>query len=179
MKFYVDVILPLPLPKPFTYGIPEEFVAKVQVGKRIVVPFGKSKFYTGIVLEVHQKAPTTYEVKPMEMLLDEEAVITSQQLELWKWMSAYYLCPLGPIMKAALPSLYLLESETILERNKSAIIDWTSLSDEEHLLLEALEKAPLTFNDVMTITGKKTVAKSIGGLLTAQYIFQKQMPKAA
>jgi primosomal protein N' (replication factor Y) len=179
MKFYVDVILPLPLPKPFTYGIPEEFVAKVQVGKRIVVPFGKSKFYTGIVLEVHQKPPTTHEVKPMEMLLDEEAVITSQQLELWKWMSAYYLCPLGPIMKAALPSLYLLESETILERNKSAIIDWTSLSDEEHLLLEALEKAPLTFNDVMTITGKKTVAKSIGGLLAAQYIFQQQLLKDA
>jgi primosomal protein N' (replication factor Y) len=115
----------------------------------------------------------------MEMVLDKKASVTSQQLELWKWMSSYYLCPLGPIMKAALPSLYLLESETILERNESAIIDWASLSDEEHLLLEALEKTPLTFNDVIAITGKKTVAKSIGGLLATQYIFQQQLLKDA
>ncbi|MGB1979370.1 MAG: replication restart helicase PriA [Flavobacteriaceae bacterium] len=179
MELYADVILPLPLPKSFTYSIPREFTSEVQVGKRVVVPFGKSKFYTGIVLEVHPQAPATYEVKSMEMVLDKKASVTPQQLELWKWMSSYYLCPLGPIMKAALPSLYLLESETILERNESAIIDWASLSDEEHLLLEALEKTPLTFNDVIAITGKKTVAKSIGGLLAAQYIFQQQLLKDA
>ena len=179
MELYADVILPLPLPKSFTYSIPREFTSDVQVGKRVVVPFGKSKFYTGIVLEVHPQAPATYEVKSMEMVLDKKAIVTPQQLELWKWMSSYYLSPLGPIMKAALPSLYLMESETILERNESAIIDWASLLDEEHLLLEALEKTPLTFNDVIAITGKKTVAKSIGGLLAAQYIFQQQLLKDA
>jgi len=179
MELYADVILPLPLPKSFTYSIPREFTSDVQVGKRVVVPFGKSKFHTGIVLEVHPQAPATYEVKSMEMVLDKKASVTPQQLELWKWMSSYYLSPLGPIMKAALPSLYLMESETILERNESAIIDWASLLDEEHLLLEALEKTPLTFNDVIAITGKKTVAKSIGGLLAAQYIFQQQLLKDA
>ena len=177
MELYADIILPVPLDKPFTYGIPTQFQEEVVLGKRVVVPFGKSKFHTGIVYKVHRTPPQTYEVKPIEFLLDLRPTISEYQLQLWDWMSSYYLVPLGSILKAALPSLYLLESQTILEKNEEAEIDWPSLSEDEHLILEALEKGPLTFDDVLKITGKKTVGKSIGGLLSANYIFQQQLLK--
>ena len=177
MELYADIILPVPLDKPFTYGIPMQFQEEVVIGKRVVVPFGKSKFYTGIVYKIHPTPPQTYEVKPIEFLLDLHPTISEYQLQLWDWMSSYYLVPLGSILKAALPSLYLLESQTILEKNEEAEIDWPSLSEDEHLILEALEKGPLTFDDVLKITGKKTVGKSIGGLLSANYIFQQQLLK--
>lgn len=177
MEFYADIILPVPLDKPFTYGVPTQFQEEIALGKRVVVPFGKSKFYTGIVYKIHTTPPQSYAVKPLAFLLDHHPTISEYQLQLWDWMSSYYLVPLGSILKAALPSLYVIESQTILEKNEAAEIDWPSLSEDEHLILEALEKGPLTFDDVIKITGKKTVGKSIGGLLSAHYIFQQQLLK--
>ena len=177
MEQFADIILPLPVPKPFTYGLPSDLIKEATIGKRVIVPFGKTKFYTGIIHGLHSQPPLSYEVKPIECILDTQASVSNNQLQLWEWMANYYLCSLGLIMKAALPSVFLLESETILEKNETATIDWDALGEEEHLLLEALEKGPLTFNDTRNIIGKKTIGKHVGNLLASHYVFQQQLLK--
>lgn len=102
MKF-ADVILPLPLPGTFTYALPESFADKVQVGCRLLVPFGKKKTYSGIVALLHDNKPTDYEAKDALELLDEQPVLLPNQLRLWRWIADYYLCTLGEVYKAALP----------------------------------------------------------------------------
>ncbi len=117
MKKYVDVILPLPLPKSFTYSLPDEYAEDVKIGCRVVVPFGRKKFYTAIVLNVHYCAPTGYEVKDISALLDASPILLPVQFKFWEWIANYYLCTQGDVYKAALPSGLKLESETIVEYN--------------------------------------------------------------
>ena len=117
MKKYVDVILPLPLPGTFTYALPDEVADKVVQGCRVVVHFGKKKYYTGIVYHVHYVCPKEYEVKEISALLDEEPVLLPLQFKFWQWIADYYLCTMGDVYKAALPSGLKLESETIVVYN--------------------------------------------------------------
>ena len=99
---YVDVILPVPLEGMFTYAVPENVT--VQVGQRVVVPFGRSKTYVGLVGRVHQKPPEGYTVKAIQQVMDAAPIVTEQQLKLWQWISDYYLSPIGDVYKAALPA---------------------------------------------------------------------------
>ncbi|MGC6422965.1 MAG: replication restart helicase PriA [Flavobacteriaceae bacterium] len=177
MSLFADIILPIPLPKPFTYAVPKLYEEQLAIGQRVVVPFGKMKFYTGIVYRIHHQVPLGYEVKVIDSILDVIPSITQHQIQLWEWISSYYLCPLGLIMKAAIPSVLLIESETVLAKDTSLTIEWETLTDDELLLLEALEKGPLSFADVMAITGKKAVMKSIGGLLAHKYVYLQQLLK--
>ena len=108
MKKYVDVILPLPLPKYFTYSLPDECAEEVEIGCRVIVPFGRKKFYTAIVRNVHYCAPTEYEVKDISALLDASPILLSTQFKFWEWLADYYLCTQGDVYKAALPSGSLL-----------------------------------------------------------------------
>jgi len=101
---YADVILPLPLGTTFTYALPDAFAEQVQIGCRLNVPFGKSKRYSGIVTRIHQDRPEGYEVKDALELLDASPILLPQQLKLWQWIADYYLCTLGEVYKAALPS---------------------------------------------------------------------------
>ena len=99
---YVDVILPVPLEGMFTYAVPEGTM--VQVGQRVVVPFGRSKTYVGLVGRVHQTPPEGYSVKAILQVMDAAPIVTEQQLRLWRWISDYYLSPIGDVYKAALPA---------------------------------------------------------------------------
>lgn len=99
---YVDVILPVPLQGTFTYAMPEGAVA--EVGMRVLVSFGRSKTYVGLVSRVHDVKPTGYDLKPVMQVLDDAPVVTDDQLKLWWWISDYYLSPIGDVMKAALPA---------------------------------------------------------------------------
>ena len=99
---YADVILPVPLPGTFTYAVPEGM--DVRVGERVLVAFGRSKTYLGIVARVHQEKPVGYEVKPLLQAVDAAPIVTDVQLRLWAWMSDYYLSPVGEVYKAALPA---------------------------------------------------------------------------
>lgn len=103
MQRFVDVILPLPLAETFTYGIPTEYLDKVSVGCRVSVPLGKKKHYTAIVARIHNDEPQEYTVRLFEELLDESPIVTPKQMDLWKWISKYYICSLGEIFKAAVP----------------------------------------------------------------------------
>lgn len=114
---FADIILPLPLPGTFTYSVPEEFVPSLKIGSRVVVQFGRKKYYTGIVSCIYPAVEKDYEIKPLSILLDERPIIRRPQLQLWEWVAEYYLCTPGDVMKAALPSGLKIESETFVEAN--------------------------------------------------------------
>ena len=137
MKKYVDVIVPLPIASQYTYSLPVAMQECVQVGCRVVVPFGKKKYYTGVIVKVHDIAPEGYETKEIEELLDSSPVILPRQFKLWEWLASYYLCTLGDVYKAALPSGMKLESETIIVCN------------EEYEALEPLPEAEQRLLDML------------------------------
>ena len=99
---YADIILPVPLYGTFTYAVPDG--VSVGVGMRVLVPFGRSKSYVGVVMRLHGQKPTGYEVKAIQVVMDKEPVVTEQQLKLWLWIADYYLSPIGDVYKAALPA---------------------------------------------------------------------------
>ncbi len=140
---YADLILPLPLQGTFTYALPPAMQATVQVGMRVLVPFGRNKTYLGIVARLHDEQPQGYEVKSVTQLMDAEPVVTPGQLRLWQWISDYYLSPIGDVYKAALPAGlkaedgYRPKTETYIRltpayRNESAL----------HVALNVLGRAP-------------------------------------
>ena len=99
---YADLILPVPLQGVFTYAVPEGMT--LRVGCRVLVTFGRSTKYIGIVMRLHDKRPEGYTVKPILQLMDTTPIVTEQQLRLWQWISDYYLSPIGDVYKAALPA---------------------------------------------------------------------------
>ena len=101
---YADVVLPLPLEVFFTYSIPESFQQEGLVGCRVVVPFGKTKTYVALVVRIHDTTPKGYKVKPLKQRIDQSPIVNALQLNLWTWISSYYLSAMGDIYKAALPS---------------------------------------------------------------------------
>lgn len=105
MAQFIDVILPLPLTATFTYKLPAPLAQQVAVGSRVIVPFGKSKVYSALVVRIHDEEPTEYKIKEVQSLIDERPVVLPQQLKLWQWIADYYLCSVGEVYKAALPGV--------------------------------------------------------------------------
>ena len=116
MESYAEIILPLPIYTTFTYSVPEEMEANAQVGSRVLVQFGKKKYYTGIVEHIHHQDPG-YEVKPLMAVLDPTPVVRYPQLKFWNWIAEYYLCSPGEVFKAAVPTGLKPESETYVTLN--------------------------------------------------------------
>ena len=141
MKHYIDVLLPLPLANWYTYSLPESLEGQVQTGSRVIVPFGKKKFYTALVANVHYCPPEGYEIKEVTEVLDTRPVLLPQQFRLWKWMASYYLCTMGDVYKAALPSGMKLESETIVTANPDYEAT-TPLAPREQQVLDLLAQDP-------------------------------------
>ena len=142
--WYVDVILPLPLPGLFTYQITDDQLHYAHPGARVIVPVGKKKLYTALIHHVHQQKPKDYEVRPVHALPDHEPVINSLQLKLWEWMSEYYLCSLGEIFRAAMPAGFKVERKTYKPRMAYYVRLNKHWRDENKLipLLDTLSKAP-------------------------------------
>ena len=142
MSAYVDVILPLPLTGSFTYRLPASCEADVQTGSRVVVQFGAKRYYTAIVLRKHNDTPQgDYEVKEVSEVLDAAPIVLPTQLKLWQWIADYYMCPIGEVYKAALPSGLKMESETIVQLNADFIAN-APLKEQEQTLLNALALNP-------------------------------------
>ena len=184
MNFYIDVILPLPLDNLFTYEVDQDEAGFLEPGARVAVPFGKTKIYTGIVSKIHNEKPLVYEAKPIEQILDKAPIVTTSQLEFWFWIAKYYMCTVGEVMKAALPGAFLLESETLIELEKSFDLEEANLNDQEYLIVEALQRqSSLKINEVMQLLDKKSVLPVINSmvakkiLIINQEIFQQYKPK--
>ncbi len=140
MTLYAEVILPLPLAGTFTYEIPESLTGHIRPGQRVLVQFGKKKFYTAIVESLTPRKPDGYETKPLIMALDEDPILRHPQLRLWQWVADYYLCSVGEVMKAALPAALKVESETFIELSPDYDeIPIENLSEREAVILQILE----------------------------------------
>ncbi len=163
---FVDVILPLAVPLLYTYSIPESLQKNIIPGQRVVVQFGKKKLYTALVHTVHSKEPAIYKAKPIESILDVEPIVNAKQFELWRWISDYYMCSMGEVMNAALPSGLKLSSETKLLLSDELNIKSEDLSDDEFLLYEALQKVGVvTLDEAAEIVQKKSALGVIKSLL--------------
>ena len=181
--YYIDVILPIPLQKLFTYKVDDEDMPFLTRGVRVAVPFGKSKVYTGIIYSLHDQKPTAYEAKNIHSILDEKPVVTSEQFNLWEWIAGYYMCTIGEVVRAAMPSAFLLQSETrVLPNTAFERIDL--LTDQEYLVFEGLQNNDvLNLNQISDILSRKTILPVIKSLLEKnaisidEVLYEKYSPK--
>jgi primosomal protein N' (replication factor Y) len=183
---FVDVILPIPIRKEFTYRVPFELNDAIFTGARVVVPFGRSKLITGIITSVHENIPQEYQAKFIEHFLDERPIINPNQYTFWKWISSYYMAPIGDVMNAALPANFKLASETKIVIHPDYNIDQKLLTDREYEIVSALEmKEVLDLKEISEIIGIKTVQPIIKALidkkavLSLEELNEKFTPKTA
>ncbi|MFM7222576.1 MAG: primosomal protein N' [Bacteroidota bacterium] len=135
---FAEVILPLALPKTFTYAIPQSLIDSAVPGVRVEVVFGRQKRYAGIIKSVTHIPPQGFQVKPILQVLDTEPILHPQQLQLWSWIATYYMCTEGEVMAAALPAHFKLNSETVLVFNEAYGDDFSALDEQEFLVAEGL-----------------------------------------
>ena len=169
-ELFADLILPVPLNQLFTYSIPENMADDCVEGKRAVVQFGGRKIYSAIIKKVHNNKPTDYKVKPVLSILDKHAIINKKQFKLWNWIADYYMCTLGEVYKAALPSGLRLESNTVIQYNESFFETYDAENDvkftkkEEEVLNLLLENKKLQLSDVNKFFSSNNVISYIKSL---------------
>ncbi|MBI2258860.1 MAG: primosomal protein N' [Flavobacteriia bacterium] len=155
---FVDVIVPLPVKNLFTYRVPFELNDFVKEGVRVIVPFGKSKLYTAIVVSVHENVPQNYAVKFIENILDDSPIVHPIQIKFWQWMSLYYMSPIGEVMNVALPSNFKLASETKITLHPDYEDNLSLLNERQYLIFEALTvQESLDLKEISEIVGIKTI----------------------
>jgi len=156
--YFVEVVLPLSLAKTFTYSVSEAEFLFMKKGMRVAVPFGKSKIYTALVIEIHNNKPTLYDAKEIHQILDEFPIVTESQINHWLWIANYYMCAIGDVYRGAMPSALLLESETIITKKNDSFVDENLLSDDEFLVYEALQQqSSLKVQDIIAILNKNNI----------------------
>lgn len=166
-QLYAEVILPLPLNSTFTYSIPVELTDRIKVGHRVIVPFGRKKYYTAIVVSLTPLKPTEYEVKEILIALDNDSIIRHPQLKLWQWVSEYYLCAIGDVYKAAVPSGLKIESETVVELNADyEECEENRLNERETIICQHLNhEGKMTPAEIEKKTGFRNVELIVSRLL--------------
>ena len=170
MNYYADVILPLPLHGTFTYELTKKEYENLGIGHRVAVSFGKRKVYTGVIKQIHTNKPTLYETKPIEFVFDKKELISESQIDFWSWISKYYFTPIGDVLKAAIPSTFLLESETIIIKKEINSDDIEQMTDDEYLIYEALDFNTLKINEVSDILDKKNTYSVIQKMILKGFI---------
>ncbi|MCX8491940.1 MAG: primosomal protein N', partial [Cyclobacteriaceae bacterium] len=165
---FAELIIPVPIPRLFTYRVPKILNGKVRTGQRVIVPFGKKKIVTGIIFSIHENPPKEYEAKSILELLDESEVIYPQQFKLYQWIADYYLCTLGEVMIAALPSGLKLSSESRVQINPNFDPDHTpfEFSEKEWVLLHRLKKSSLTYTEVTRLLNSKNIYTLLRSLVS-------------
>lgn len=154
---FAEVVLPLPLQKLFTYRLPSDLFEQAVAGKRVFVPFGNRKVYTGIIVNIGSKPPSNYEALNVISIIDDVPLITIAQLKFWQWIAGYYMCGLGEVMSAALPAGLKLASETFIALAGEADYDASVLDEREVRILEALKgKEKVRISDIETLLKSKT-----------------------
>ncbi|MDR3195025.1 MAG: primosomal protein N' [Tannerella sp.] len=168
---YAEVLLPLPLANTYTYCVPEEMASSVRKNFRVIVPFGKKRYYTAIVKEVHDHAPETpYALKELFALLDGTPVLSPLQMKFWEWMASYYLCTLGDVYKAAVPSELKLESETVVFYSPDVEAQ-KPLPEKEQTVLDAFGlEASLTVAALEKKTGLRNLIPVLNSLVNRGHV---------
>lgn len=163
---FAEIIVPLPLYGTYTYRIPPEIQGAVQVGSRVLVQFGKKKFYTGLISSLHNETPT-YEVKDIVSVLDPKPLVKYPQLKLWNWISEYYLCSVGEVYKAAVPTGLKPESETMISLNEEfGTPEGVKLTERQAMVVMLLEeKKRLRISEIEKELKIKNVTQIAGSML--------------
>lgn len=182
---FAELLLPVPIPKLFTYRIPHNLNDSVQTGQRAIVQFGDRKVLTGIIVTLHEKPPSGYEAKYILELLDSFPAVNDIQLKLFQWISAYYLCTSGEVMNAALPSGLKLSSESMVQLHPSFNLDDSeqAFSEKEQILLNHLKEQPLSYTEISKLLGVKqlhSILKSLTGkeaVILFEEVKEKYKPK--
>ncbi len=170
--FFAELLLPIPVPKLFTYRVPFDLNDKIQTGIRAIVPFGTRKILTGIVIAVHESPPKEYEAKYILELLDEEPVVNNLQLKLFNWIADYYLCSAGEVMNAALPAGLKLSSESMVQIHPAFDEETTlfEFSQKEEILLKHLKQEPLPYSDISSLLNLKNLYSILKSLVSKEAI---------
>lgn len=169
--FFVEVVLPLSLAKTFTYRISEAEFHFIKKGMRVAVPFGKSKIYTGLVIDIHQNEPSLYDAKEIHQILDEKPIATEIQIKHWLWVATYYMCGIGDVYRGAFPTGLLLESETVVSHKTDTLVNDSELSDDEFLIYEALHhQSSLKVGEIVSILNKKNIFPILQKLIAKDII---------
>ena len=166
---FVEVILPLPIPKLYTYRVPNEWNDLVFVGSRVIVQFGKKKIYTAVITSIFDTAPS-YNAKLLLDVLDDEPLINEIQLKFFDWMGSYYLAHPGDVLTAALPSGLKLSSESNIQINREYVFESNLTETEEALLLLLEKKESLSYSDVEKELGVRSINKLVSKLLKREAI---------
>lgn len=172
LTLFADIILPLPLKAIYTYRVPMELNDAIIRGQRVVVQFGPRKIYTGIVYHIHETSPQATSIKYILSILDDRPIVLDSQLTLWEWIANYYMCSIGEVMQAALPSAFKLTSETSVLLNKTSDdappIAITEIENRIISLLNEEKETPLS--ELIKISGQKEIIPVIQSLLGKELI---------
>lgn len=171
--WFADVIVPVPIPKLFTYRVPRDFRSVVAVGCRVVIQFGRKSIYTGVIARLHTTPPKEYEARYLLDVLDDAPHLNEHQLKLFQWMAGYYLCTIGEVLNTGLPAGLKLSSESHIELNPN--FDYYesehTFSAHEETVIEALgEKKSLTYSEIEKIVHLKSYQAVIKSLLKKEAI---------
>ncbi|MEM7383161.1 MAG: primosomal protein N' [Bacteroidota bacterium] len=162
---FVDLILPLAIPKLLTYRVPTQWSAAVGCGSRVLVPLGAKKIVTGLVENIHQ-TPPSYATKDILTVLDQEPLVRDVQRQFFHWLAHYYLCTIGEVLKAALPSGFRLSSQAKIQLNPACDLATTNFSDQEQHLIKVLKSRPhWTYAEVTQVAKQKNIPHLIKNLL--------------
>lgn len=186
VTFFADLILPLPVPKLFTYRVPREMAESLKIGARVIVPFGKNngRVLTAVVARLHNSPPTAYQARYISEILDEYPLVTGYQLELFRWMAEYYMCCIGEVMNVALPAGLKISSQSKVQFNPD--FDYPELlTDLETTILNELKKHPaLSYEELGRLAGEHTnvpaLIKSLVGkkaVIVFEEVREKYIPK--
>lgn len=182
---FAELVLPVPIPKLFTYRVPFELNDRIKTGQRAIVQFGNRKILTGIVFHIHEQPPKDYEAKYLLDLLDEAEVVGPQQFALYGWIADYYMCTLGEVFNAALPSGLKLSSESMVQLNPAFDIQETEFdfSEKERVLIQHLQSDAMSYSEVTSLLLVKNIyslLKSLtskGAVILYEQVKEKYKPK--
>ncbi len=175
---YAEIIIPLALPKNYTWSIPESMQSDIMEGMRVEVMLGANKRYAGIVKKITPEKPDGFTPKPILGILDEAPIVYPAQLALWEWMADYYMCTEGDVMQAAVPSHLKISSESVFILNEDYIPDSENLTDAEYIITEALQiKKELSLIEIQKLLDKKSVYPVVNKLIQKGVCFVQETMK--
>ncbi len=178
---FVELIIPVPIRKLFTYRVPAAWNEKIRIGQRVIAPFGARKILTGVIANLHNMPPTDYEAKYLLEILDESESITMQQFQLFEWMADYYMCSIGEVLNAALPAGLKLSSESMVQLHPAFILEEShfDFSEKERMLINHLQTESLPYSEVARILDAKSIYSLLKSLASKEAIilFEKVKEK--
>lgn len=153
---FVDALLPLPIPRFFTYRVPRQWAQVVESGLRIVVPFGSTKVLTAVIVSVHHQPPKQYQAKYILEILDDAPLVTSSQIALFQWVANYYMCYPGEVFQVALPAGLKISSQSKVQVHPE-FDQFNELTEKERVIVEAIQaKGALTYDEVARVAEVKS-----------------------